>query len=92
MATILGSEGRIDYEGPIWGQSPFSVRNQAGEEIFRYELPIHGSGRQYQGLEVERCVREGLSESPLMTLDDSVRLMELLDEIRAQVGVRFPMD
>lgn len=92
MATILGSEGRIDYEGPIWGQSPFSVRNQSGEEVFRYESPILGSGRQYQAIEVERCLRAGIAQSPLMTLDDSVRIMELLDEIRAQVGVRFPMD
>jgi len=63
----------------------------AMERRLRYSQPIQGSGRQYQGLEAERCVHAGLLESPATPLDESVRNMQLLDETRRQIGVRFPM-
>ena len=34
--------------------------------------------------EVARCLREGLLESPLMPLDESVSIMETLDRVLAQ--------
>ncbi|MBK8459754.1 MAG: hypothetical protein IPL43_05770 [Micropruina sp.] len=46
----------------------------------------------FQALEVERCLRAGLRESPLMTFQDSVEQMEILDEMRRQLGVRLPGD
>ncbi|MEM6487685.1 MAG: gfo/Idh/MocA family oxidoreductase, partial [Pseudomonadota bacterium] len=48
------------------------------------------NGFQYQALEVARCVAEGLGESPVMPLDESVALMRLVDEARAQMGVEVP--
>jgi hypothetical protein len=45
---------------------------------------------QYQAAEAERCVKAGLTESPLMTQAGSVEVMETLDAARAIVGVRYP--
>jgi hypothetical protein len=36
-----------------------------------------------------RYVGDGLTESPVHSLDDSVAIMTLLDEMRRQVGARF---
>ena len=33
---------------------------------------------------------EGLTESPVMTLDETVALAGVLDDIRAQIGVVYP--
>ena len=41
-----------------------------------------GNGLQYQAMEVMRCLRAGELESPIMPLDESVAVMETLDEIR----------
>ena len=43
-------------------------------------------------MEVGRCLRAGLTESPVVTLDESLALMRVLDQLRAQFGLRYPMD
>ena len=60
------------------------------KEVGRYEAKIEGRGMQYQALEVERCINAGLTESPVMSLDETVSIMETMDEIRTQTGVKYP--
>jgi hypothetical protein len=40
--------------------------------------------------EVERCLREGLLESPLAPQADTIAILELIDQARADLGVRYP--
>jgi hypothetical protein len=40
--------------------------------------------------EVHRCLAEGLTESPVMRLDETVAIAGVLDFIRAQIGVVYP--
>ena len=54
--------------------------------------PYLGNGYTHEAIEAGRCLREGLLEHPGMTLDDSLTLMTLMDEIRAQIGLRYPSD
>ena len=42
-------------------------------------------------LQVRRTII-GLVESPLMSLDDSLRIAEVVDTLREQLGIRFPHD
>jgi len=39
---------------------------------------------------VMRCLREGRLESPLVSWQDTLDVMALLDGVRAQIGVAFP--
>jgi predicted dehydrogenase len=54
--------------------------------------PYLGNGYTHEAIEAGRCLREGLLEHPGMTLDDSLALMSLLDEIRGQIGLRYPSE
>ncbi len=54
--------------------------------------PYLGNGYAHEAIEAGRCLREGLLEHPWMTLDDSLNQMALLDEIRGQIGLRYPSD
>ena len=54
--------------------------------------PYLGNGYTHEAIEAGRCLREGWLEHPWMTLDDSLTLMSLLDEIRGQIGLRYPSD
>ncbi|WP_257455705.1 Gfo/Idh/MocA family protein [Archangium lipolyticum] len=45
---------------------------------------VLGNGYAHEALEVMRCLREGLKESPLMPLDESVELMRTVDAIRRE--------
>ena len=53
-------------------------------------LPCLGNGYAHEAAEVMRCLREGLVESPIMPLDESVAILEVMDELRGQWGVKFP--
>ena len=56
------------------------------------EFPIAGNGYQFEAAEVMRCLCEGRSESCMMPLDETLSIMKTLDAIRAQWGLRYPMD
>ncbi|KAL7079926.1 hypothetical protein ACQ4LE_000982 [Meloidogyne hapla] len=59
--------------------------------LFNYNYP-KTAGLFYQIDHVSNCLREGMKESFLMTLNDSLLLAETLDEIRKQLGVKYPQD
>ncbi|MDT4924070.1 MAG: hypothetical protein QOG01_1783, partial [Pseudonocardiales bacterium] len=44
----------------------------------------------YEAAEFARLLASGATESDLLPLDETVRIMQVLDEIRAQLGVSFP--
>ena len=89
-ASIVGDAGRIDID-PVWyNQTSFTHYDRAGERVERYTETITGRGMQYQAMEVERCIREALPESPRMPMSHTLALMEQMDEIRRRVGVSYP--
>ena len=61
-----------------------------GEEEVEFET--QGNGYNYEAEEVARCLAEGLLQSPVMPLDETVALMRILDEIRSQIGLKYPME
>ncbi|WP_369033395.1 MULTISPECIES: Gfo/Idh/MocA family protein [Streptomyces] len=87
-AAVIGTEGWIELD-PYWFTSTGFTRYDAGRPgspVRRYDPPaLPGRGMHFQALEVERCLRESELESPLMPLDESVAVMDALDEIRSQV-------
>ena len=91
-ATIIGSLGRIEIDGSFYGQTSFRVLNRNGEVIKTYNEKINGQGRQYQAIHVEECIAEGLTESPVMSLRESVEIMQVMDTVRAQIGLTYPTE
>lgn len=90
--AIAGTKGHIEVQGRFYEQTSFKVFNNDRKLIHSYDEDVFGTGRQYQALEVERCIKAGLSESPRITLDESIKIMEILDQIREQIGVKFEWD
>jgi predicted dehydrogenase len=88
-AFILGDAGRVELEKSFYEHSTFTVFDRDDNILFEYEGNIEGRGMQYQSLEVERCISEGLIESPTMRLDETVQIMEVMDQIRNQTGIEF---
>ena len=90
--VVVGTFGRIEIDKPFYNQTSFRVYNQGGEVIQSYNEKIAGIGRQYQGLHLEECVAAGLSESPIMSITETVEIMKVMDALRAQVGVKYPTE
>lgn len=88
-ATIAGERGMIRLPANWWMPQE-CILSLEGEPEQIFELPFTGNGYNYEALEVMRCLREGLLESPIMPLDETLALMQTLDDIRAQWGLRYP--
>ena len=88
-AFILGDAGRIEMEKSFYEHSTFTVFDLEDNVLFEYEGNIEGRGMQYQALEVERCVTAGLNESPTMSLDETIQIMEVMDQIRSLTGIEY---
>lgn len=46
--------------------------------------PATGNGYNYEAAEVGRCLHAGLIESPIMPLEETVAIMEVMDELRSR--------
>ena len=82
-ASIVGSDGRIDIDGPFYANVGFTFTPRQGKAT-RFEPPERVHGLCYEAAEVARCVAEGLLESPAMPLDESVAIMRTMDSILAR--------
>ena len=90
-AIINGTTGRIRLPDPWWKTEKFTLEIHQGE-ITEIDVPIAGNGYNYQAVEVGRCLRAGLPESDIMPLDETASVIRTMDTIRAQCGLRFPME
>lgn len=86
-ATIEGSRG-ILFIPRFYRADRLVLRIDGREEIFEHPEPNFVPQIQ----EMHRSLREGLTESPLMPLDESLETMQTLDAIRAQWGMSYPGD
>lgn len=89
VAAIYGTEGRITLPSPWW-KAERMVVEVYGEDPEEIHLPIAGNGYNYEAAEVARGLREGLLESDVMPLDETLAIMQTLDTIRAQEGLTYP--
>lgn len=86
-ATVYGTLGRIDVHAPFWYPTSFTVR-RSGEEPTRIDLPHEGLA--HEAAHAMQRIRDGHLESDVIPLATTVSTMELLDDIRAQLGVVYP--
>ncbi len=84
-ASIVGTAGRIDIDGAFYAPSSFTLVPRVGEKV-RYDVPHEGGGLRHQADEVSRCLRQGLRESPVMPLDETVSIMETMDAVLAHAA------
>ena len=91
-ATVLGTEGRIEIDRDFYGQTSFKVIDKRGEITDSYNHKILGNGRQYQALHAQKCIASGLTSSSVMSIEETVEIMEVMDAVRAQTGVRYPTE
>lgn len=89
--TIYGTRGKV-FIHPRFHESYGLTVFRDGQEPEIIETGREGEGYCYEARHVQNCLQQGLTESPLLPLAFSLQQMELLDEIRRQVGVRYPTD
>jgi predicted dehydrogenase len=81
-ATITGVKARIEIDGDFYAPSAFTLKTR-DRSARRFEFSTQGRGLHYEATEVARCLRDGLNESPLMPLAETVSIMRTMENLLA---------
>lgn len=92
VASIIGTQARIDIDTVWYTPTTFRVVLPDGKVAEEYASEVDGRGMQFQALAAERLVGEGNTAGDILPVAESVAIMGTLDEIRAQIGVRYPSE
>ncbi len=105
MASITaGMTSRSDRKGIFYGEKGYiiveNINNPQSVSVFdtndkllqRIETPSGISGYEYEFLECAKALEEGRTQTWSMPLADSVRMMEIMDAVRAKWGFVYPFE
>lgn len=89
-AEISGTKGEL-FLHPRWHEASGYTSVLDGETQVM-DLPIKGVGFTYEIEEVHNCLRNSQLESKLWSHQNSLDLVELMDEVRKRTGIKFPFE
>lgn len=89
--TVCGTEAMVTFENAWWGDRGLTLHPADGEPE-HMPLPRVGNGYNYEIEEVARCLADGKLESDIMPLDESLAIMETMDELRRQWSLTYPCE
>lgn len=91
-AMIAGTHGRIHLRNRFHNAvSTIELVKGDSSQFVEVEREA-GYGYQFEARHAADCLRKGIIESPVMSLQDSLDLMETIDRIKASCELRFPVD
>lgn len=90
-AVISGTAGRIEIEGVFYRPAIIRVVLNNGL-VTEYPNEYQGGGWREQAIEFANLVRSGKTESSQMRWDETLSIMESMDEIRRLIKLKFPFE
>lgn len=88
---FYGEKGYIIVEN-INNPQSISVYDTEDRLVRRMDVPKQISGYEYEVLECIDAVRSGEKESTSMPLSDTIKVMEIMDQLRGQWGLVYPRE
>jgi hypothetical protein len=89
-AFIIGTDGWIKIHNPWWVSDTLTLKVGGQEQTI--PCPMVGNGYNYEAVETGDCLRAGKLESDIMPLDETLALIKIMDQIRSQIGLKYPME
>lgn len=90
-ARITGTKGSIYVPNFVWANS-LELNIFDKDETEKIDLPFESRGYNYQAQAVMDCLKEGKLESEIMPLDESLEIFKMMDQIREEIELIFPME
>jgi hypothetical protein len=88
--VVAGSKATLVIPGSFYAPGDFTVtahdnvtRLHYREDANRYAQLFH------EAVHFARCVDEGRTDSPVRPLSDTITMLEVMDEVRRQLGIVF---
>jgi hypothetical protein len=91
IGVIAGTEGNVIIDNV---NNPQRITVNGPDRVFVEEIPVPKqiTGYEYQFVACRDALAAGLTEPPQMPLDETLYIMELMDGLRKEWDVRYPMD
>ncbi|MCA0253692.1 MAG: Gfo/Idh/MocA family oxidoreductase [Actinobacteria bacterium] len=90
-ASISGTAARVELpEASFYAPGPVRLTDDTDELSWPGDGQAFHEGMCHEAAHFAQLVADGRTESPLLPLSQTVAIMEIMDEIRAQIGVRYP--
>src|SRR5690606_20884834 len=87
-AVAAGSKGLLRLLEPWWFSKHLSVEMD-GKPAKVVAFPYEGHGLRFEASHVMKCLRAGRTESDVMPLDETLRIMQTMDACRAAWGLVY---
>ncbi|KAH8677402.1 hypothetical protein BX600DRAFT_506445 [Xylariales sp. PMI_506] len=95
---IQGGNGEIQVFGHAFQPKQYKVIKQGADgetEVVDCPIPRDperdwGHGMFWEADECARCLRDGKKESATLPWDESIMIMEVMDEVLTQGGIKYP--
>lgn len=88
---INGTNGYIEIDN-INNFEAMRVYNLERRVVAEYAAPMQVTGYEYEVQSAMKAIRAGMTECPEMTHFDTLFMMQLMDNIRAAWGLRYPYE
>ncbi|KAJ9603563.1 hypothetical protein H2200_011749 [Cladophialophora chaetospira] len=102
VCRIQGTKGHVDVEGAaaaaplsftVYRRKPGTKSDTKDDfETKKYDYPKIGRGFIYEADNTAVDIAAGRKESAIMPWGETIRVMEIMDEIRKQGGTKYPQD
>ena len=86
-AYLYGTEGQI-YVPDFYKASEYEITYKDGTKVKR-EYPYGDNGFEFEIEEACKCITEGKTESNLVPLANTIKTLEIMDEIRRITGIIY---
>ncbi len=90
-ASINGTRARLELSTSFYRPTDMRLIYDDGR-IVEFKNEYRGHGLREQAIYFEKMLISGKKESPLLPMSETVEIMECLDEIRNQIGLKYPFE
>lgn len=92
VASISGTLGRVDIDAMWYEAQGYSLIKDSDNIRIQYDKPTYGQGFTYEIQECHRCIANLQIESQLWSHTNTLELIAIVDQIRAQIQLSYPAD
>lgn len=88
-ANIVGTKGSIFFDANFPHTSHIKLKDEYNRVVEDLNIENLCDGHEYQLYEAQKALGEGRTSSELIPYEDSLAVMELMDELRRRWGLRY---
>ncbi len=95
LGIIYGTKGRIDFYNINNCEAIKVIMNAETPSqisVHEYDAPSQISGYEYEVEASVKAIKEGKTETPFMPHTETIRIMEIMDNLRSEWGIRYPFE